>query len=155
MRIILKTVVTVALHTICVWAAGSEQDVVAAVQRVFDSMAAKDAQALSAAFLPDARLVALSPDGRVTSTPAAEWNARISTMQETPLERIWSPKVLIDGSLATLWAPYDFHRGGKFSHCGTDQVTLVRQDGVWKVAALAYTIQREGCQPSPLGPPKP
>ncbi len=59
-----------------------------------------------------------------------------------------------DGLMATLSAPYDFHRGGKFSHCGTDAVTLNEQQGAWKVAAIVYTVKREGCDPSPLGAPK-
>jgi len=135
-------------------AAGPADEVVASVQRIFDAMAAKDGQALGAAFLPGARLVAVMPDGRATETAVAEWSARIPASPDALLERMWSPEVRIDGFLATLWAPYDFHRAGKFSHCGIDQVTLVRQDGAWKAASLAYTVQREGCKPSPLGPPK-
>ena len=129
--------------------------VVSAVQKVFDAMAAKDTVALSGAFLPDARLVSVGPDGRVNSTAAADWTARIGGMTDAILERMWSPRVLVDGRMATLWAPYDFHRAGKFSHCGTDTVTLIEQQGAWKVATLAYTVKRKGCEPSPLGPPKP
>ncbi len=128
--------------------------VTAAVQKVFDAMATKDTDALIKAFLPDARLVSIQPDGKVASTAASEWNARIGTIPETLLERMWSPKVMVDGRMATLWAPYDFHRGGKFSHCGVDSVTLVQVEGEWKLASIAYTIKREGCEPSPLGPPK-
>ena len=76
-------------------------------------------------------------------------------MTDAILERMWSPRVLVDGRMATLWAPYDFHRAGKFSHCGTETVMLIEQQGAWKVATLAYTVKREGCEPSPLGPPKP
>lgn len=154
MRVAIKLTIVAALTGSVGLAAGPEADAVAAVHRIFGAMAAKDAAALRDAFLPDARLVAVLPDGRVTTTAASEWSARIGSAPDALLERMWSPKVFIDGSLATLWAPYDFHRGGKFSHCGTDQVTLVRQDGAWKVASLAYTVKREGCEPSPLGPPK-
>lgn len=136
-------------------AADSAPAVVSAVQKVFDAMTARDAAALNAAFLPDARLVSVGPDGRVTTTAAADWAARIGGMTDSILERMWSPRVLVDGRMATLWAPYDFHRAGKFSHCGIDTVTLIEQQGAWKVAMLAYTVKREGCEPSPLGPPKP
>lgn len=129
--------------------------VVSAVQKVFDAMAAKDTVALRGAFLPDARLVSVGPDGRVNSTAAADWAARIGGITDAILERMWSPRVLVDGRMATLWAPYDFHRAGKFSHCGIDTVTLIGQQGEWKVATFAYTVKREGCGPSPLGPPKP
>lgn len=135
--------------------ASAERQVVEAVQRVFDAMAAKDAAALDGAFLPGAVLVSVRDDGRAATTPASGWQASIVKAPDALLERMWSPQVLIDGNLATLWAPYDFHRGGKFSHCGTDQVTLVRQEGQWKIASLAYSVKRTGCEASPLGPPNP
>ena len=155
MRILIQMTLLAALAADLTLAADPAPAVVSAVQKVFDAMAAKDTAALSGAFLPDARLVSVGPDGRVTTTPAADWAVRIGSMTDAILERMWSPRVLVDGRMATLWAPYDFHRAGKFSHCGTDTVTLIEQQGAWKVATLAYTVKREGCEPSPLGPPKP
>lgn len=154
MRILIQLTLLAAMAAPLALAADPATGVVAAVQKVFDAMAAKDTAALDGAFLPDARLVSVGPDGRVTSVAAADWAARIGGMSEAILERMWSPKVLMDGRMATLWAPYDFHRAGKFSHCGTDTVTLIEQQGVWKVASLIYTVKREGCEPSPLGAPK-
>ena len=29
---------------------------------------------------------------------------------------MWDPEVQVDGDIAALWAPYDFHIGGRFSH---------------------------------------
>lgn len=134
--------------------AAAEKQVVEAVQKVFDAMAAKDVAALQAAFLPGAVLAAVREDGRAATTPASDWQAGIAKAPDGLLERMWSPKVLIEGNLASLWAPYDFHRAGKFSHCGIDQVTLVRQEGQWKILSLAYTVKRTGCEPSPLGAPE-
>jgi SAM-dependent methyltransferase len=72
---------------------------------------------------------------------------------ERLLERMWQPVVHVEGPLATLWAPYDFHVDGKRSHCGVDAVTLLRGDAGWRVAGITYTVQRADCAPSPLGPP--
>lgn len=155
MRILIQVTLLAAMAAPLTLAADPAPAVVSTVQKVFDAMAAKDTAALSGAFLPDARLVSVGPDGRVTTTAAADWVARIGSMTDAILERMWAPRVLVDGRMATLWAPYDFHRAGKFSHCGTDTVTLIEQQGAWKVAALAYTVKREGCEPSPLCPPKP
>lgn len=55
--------------------------------------------------------------------------------------------------IAIVTAPYDFWVNDRFSHCGTDVFTLVEQDGRWRIASIAYTIQRRDCAPSPLGPP--
>jgi hypothetical protein len=67
---------------------------------------------------------------------------------------MWNPKVLIHGGLAVVWADYDFHLNGKFSHCGVDSVTLVTVSGAWKISGIAYTMETSECTPSPLGPPK-
>ncbi len=69
------------------------------------------------------------------------------------LERMWEPQALMAGTVALVYAPYDFHIDGKFSHCGTDTFTLVKTPQGWRITHLAYTVQRAGCAPSPLGPP--
>jgi hypothetical protein len=71
------------------------------------------------------------------------------------LERMWQPTVLVQGAIATLWAPYDFHVNGTFSHCGVDAVTLARTTVGWQIVSFVYTVERTGCAPSPLGAPQP
>lgn len=65
---------------------------------------------------------------------------------------MWAPQVSIAGRLASLWAPYDFHRDGKRTHCGINQVNLVKTPEGWRIATLIYTVQTTGCPDSPLGP---
>jgi hypothetical protein len=64
-------------------------------------------------------------------------------------ERLWEPQVHVDGAIATLWAPYDFHLGERFSHCGHDAFQLARGDRGWYVTGLTYTVRTAGC----TGPP--
>jgi len=52
-----------------------------------------------------------------------------------------------------VWAPYDFWRDGKFSHCGVDAFDLIKTDEGWKIAGGGYTLESK-CEPSPLGPLK-
>jgi hypothetical protein len=42
----------------------------------------------------------------------------------------------------------DFHRGDRFSHCGTDSVSLAKTDAGWKIAGFSYTVVTEGCATS-------
>jgi len=65
-------------------------------------------------------------------------------------ERIWNPKVLLDGPVAVVWADYDFHVDDKFSHCGVDVFNLIKDEGVWKVANMTWTVQYTDCAPSPF-----
>lgn len=134
--------------------AAEKDDVIGAVQRTFDAMQARDANAIRAAMLAEAQLYVVLEDGRVRANPLEKFAASIAAAKEPLLERMWKPRVLISGRLATVWTKYDFHRGGKFSHCGIDAIHLLKTPEGWKVASIAYTMQTKGCAPSPLGPPK-
>jgi hypothetical protein len=60
-------------------------------------------------------------------------------------ERYWSPTVLIRGPIAVVWAPYEFWRDGKTSHCGVDVFDLVRIDGEWRVSNSMWTVEPDAC----------
>ena len=132
--------------------ATQKDEIVALVQRTFDAMAAQDAAAIEACFTKDARLVAIRENGESTSTDVASFAARTAAAKVKLLERMWNPEVKISGRLATLWAPYDFYRDGKRTHCGIDQVDLVNTPAGWKIAGLIYTVETKDCPVSPLGP---
>ena len=88
-----------------------------------------------------------------TSSTLAQFAERLPAIQGKILERMWQPEVRIDGRMATLWAPYDFHRDGKHTHCGIDSVSLVKTSSGWKISGISYTVVTEGCPVSPLGAP--
>jgi len=67
------------------------------------------------------------------------------------LERIWQPMVEVSGRIAMVWAPYDFHLDGEFSHCGVDVLAFMKMAEGWKVTSITYNVVREGCPESPLG----
>jgi hypothetical protein len=142
----------ILLFASLIFASPEEQQVTAAVQHLFDAMAAHDGAAIRATFVSDARLVAVRANGTVSVTPVEGFATNISSVKEALLERIWEPKVLIRGAIAQLWAPYDFHRDGKFNHCGIDSVSLVKVEGNWKIAGISYTSETTDCPTSPLGP---
>ncbi len=129
-----------------------DKQVTAAVQRLFDAMAAHDSAAIIAAFAKDARMVAVRADGTVSMTAADTFATRVGSTKEAYLERMWTPKILVRGAIAELWAPYDFHRDRKFSHCGIDSVSLVKIEGTWKIMGISYTTETANCPASPLGP---
>ena len=132
--------------------ASDKDDVVSVVQKTFDLMAAHDGPGIEALFLKDARLVAIRESGESTSTAVTDFATRIGAAKYKLIERMWAPQVSISGRLASLWAPYDFHRDGKRTHCGIDQVNLVKTPEGWRIATLIYTVQTTNCPDSPLGP---
>lgn len=134
----------------------AEAGAVAAVQALFDAMAARDGDAIRNLLTEGATFVATAEtaDGvQVRESTGQEFAASIGQPGPALLERLWDPHVMIEGPIAVVWTPYDFHVDGEFSHCGIDAVSLVRASDGWKISSIAYTRETEGCEPSPLGPP--
>jgi ketosteroid isomerase-like protein len=126
------------------------RDVLAVVQRLFDAMKAKDTAAVRAVFEPRARLVGMRTrqDGTVVLQHLGvdDFVGFIGRDARGPwIERAFEPEVRVRGTLATVWASYDFHFGKEFSHCGVDAVQLLRTADGWKIVSLADTFEREGC----------
>lgn len=137
--------------------AAEEEAVLGAVQRLFDIMAERDTAAARQLLVPDGRFVVVrvgaggDADG-IRLMDHDDFVGLLGAGSEPLLERMWSPEVRLHGSIAMVWTPYDFYRDGEFSHCGVDAFTLVKMDEGWRIAGATYTIQTEGCEPSPLGP---
>lgn len=133
-------------------ASTEEAAVVAVAETLFRAMQSRDTTALRRLFLPEARVIALR-DGALQNRSVSEFSDLVAASRDELLERMWDARVEVHGDLAALWAPYDFHIGGRFSHCGHDAFHFARRDGRWLIAALTYTVQTGGCPPSPLGSP--
>lgn len=70
------------------------------------------------------------------------------------IERGFDAEVRIAGAMASVWLPYDLWIGGKWSHCGIDQFTLVRVGTGWRIANLTYSVEQPpACRLHPSGPP--
>ena len=135
--------------------ASADHEVRAVVQRLFDAMRAKDTATMRLLFDPDAKLVGMRP-GRAGDAPvvqrltAADFAAFVARDTRAPwIERAWDAEVRISGSLATVWANYDFHFGETFSHCGVDAVQRLRTALGWRIMSIADTFVREGCVERP------
>ena len=126
-------------------------------QTALRAISTRDTALAHTVFLPGAQLTAVMDPASPVQRPRGQ--ADTSFLRTLPsgkpklLERMWSPTVLLFGSMAQVHTPYDFHLDGKFSHCGTDLFVLVRSMGEWRISSITYTVQRTGCSPSPLGPP--
>ncbi|MBI4622079.1 MAG: nuclear transport factor 2 family protein [Verrucomicrobia bacterium] len=136
--------------------AGERKSVLDVVQRFFDTMAAKDVDGARAVLLPDGQYYAVrdDPGGFVLRRRThEEYLAGLATGKDRPLERMWDATVMVHDRIAMVWTPYDFHRNGKFSHSGIDVFTLVKTDGGWKIAGLAFTVEPKTPSQHPAGPP--
>jgi len=127
--------------------------VLAAVQKLFDGVTAKDGEAMRAVLDRDARLVRTETrDGVPRTRPmsAGDFVARVLENTATLREKIWNPEVRVADNLATVWVPYAFYVGDRLMHCGEDAIQLAKTDlgwPGWKIIAMADTQRTEGCDP--------
>lgn len=61
-------------------------------------------------------------------------------------EVITNPAFLIHRNIAVVWAKYKFYINGKFSHCGVDSFSLIKDKGKWKIASIIYTVEKKECK---------
>ncbi|MBL7814937.1 MAG: nuclear transport factor 2 family protein [Saprospiraceae bacterium] len=61
-------------------------------------------------------------------------------------ERITFKTIEIDGTLASVWTPYQFYFKGQFSHCGANSFQLVKIEGNWRIQYIIDTRRKKGCE---------
>jgi hypothetical protein len=135
-----------------------QQDVLAVVQKFFDAMRVKDTAQFRQLFEPGARLTGIRTRASGEEVlQVLSWQRfgefMMSDTRGPWIERAWDPKVEIRGSLAQVWAMYDFHFGTQFSHCGVDSVQLLRTAAGWRIVSIADTYETVNCPTRP--PPDP
>ncbi len=60
-------------------------------------------------------------------------------------ERIVFDMVKIDGTLASVWTPYQFFLNEKRLHCGANSFQLVRLNGAWRIQYIIDTRRTVNC----------
>jgi hypothetical protein len=121
------------------------------VTTFFDGMRRGDSTAVRRTLAPAAVLHGLG--GRPGQPPKLEIESINGFLKAvgTPHPEIWDERVqfeqvLIDAGLASVWAPYEFYLGSKFSHCGYDSFQLVKLADGWKIAHIIDTRRKEKCR---------
>ncbi len=124
------------------------------VNTVFEGMKKCDSAMVKSVFASGAVLQTIrnSNDGlsgTITGDRLEPWLKAIA--QPKSADQVWDEKmnfdqILIDGNMAQVWGSYTFHIGTKFSHCGTDNMTLVKYPDGWKIVYLIDTSRRDKCQ---------
>lgn len=131
-------------------------EVTAVASTFLSALSAGDTATLSGLVASGAMIHSLREDDSGPSLRAVSREAFLESLggeEQDFLERMWNPVVHVEGGVAVVWTPYDFFLNGEFSHCGIDVFSLLKGGRGWQVTAITYNVVREGCPPSPLGPP--
>lgn len=121
-----------------------EAAVLAAVDRFFVAMAARDAAAFAATMLEDGMTCSQAlRDGawQLRRRSNRQHIDGLGTGTQRLVETYWQPTVLQRGPIAVVWAPYRFQIDGKDSHFGVDVFDMVQVDGAWRVANVMWTVE--------------
>jgi hypothetical protein len=128
---------------------------IAVVDTFFAAMTARDVDKMRSILTPDGIVYGYrdDPDGLLVIRPTHEaYLNNLSMSEDRLVERYWDPTIMIHDRLATVWTPYDFHRDDVFSHCGVNNFSFLKTDTGWKITGVVFSMQRDGCADSPLGP---
>lgn len=125
----------------------TEDSIRAAVNTMFDAMRQADTARLRSVFSSSIifQTVAVNRENVVSirSEDPAAFIHYLGQQQPGLLdERIEFKSILVDGPLASVWTPYSFYAGGKFSHSGVNSFQLVRFPGGWKIQYIIDTRRR-------------
>jgi len=132
--------------------ADAEAGAIATITALFDAMRASDAETMRGLF---AGQVAGFPSSYVNqeNDPVIrfgdldEFMESVASAEPGSLdEQIVVRDVLVDDNLVTVVTPYTFTYQGTLSHCGVNVFLIARQGEDWKVAGLADTRRRAGCE---------
>jgi D-alanyl-D-alanine carboxypeptidase len=121
------------------------------VNRLFESMQAKQLDVLRGLFIPEGRLISTrlrenQPAMRLLTLD--DFVKLVAETKEPFRERMFEPEVRVEGDVATVWGRYDFHVGARLTNCGVNAIQLLRTPEGWKIAQIASTILTQGCQES-------
>ncbi len=131
-------------------AQSQQSEVRAIVDQLFTGMKTGDSSLVAKSFTADATLqsVSLAADGKVKASKdgIGGFIKAVGTPHQAMWdERIYDLKIQVDGPMATVWAPYKFYLGEKFSHCGVNAFILIKTESGWKIAGITDTRRQEGC----------
>jgi len=129
--------------------AGEESAVLAAMDRYLAAISTNDLAAMASLQTPDGmtyRARAMEGGGmEVVGRPNSYWVDPARNDGRKRRERYWMPTVMVRGSIAVVWAPYEFWVDGKTSHCGVDVFSFVKTGGAWRVANAMWTVEPDAC----------
>ena len=128
---------------------GDETAVLAAMDRYLAAISASDLDTMASMQTPDGtnyRARALPSGGmEVLGRPNSYWVDPARKDGHAYRERYWSPTVLVRGSIAMVWAPYEFWIDGHTSHCGIDVFSFIKVSDEWHVANSMWTVEPDAC----------
>jgi Putative lumazine-binding len=128
----------------------AEDSVKTVITQFFKGMKIGDTAAIRATFTEGVifQTIARTKEGAtVVKTESVDDFLKVVAKEEHGVldERITFGQVLVDGTLASVWTPYNFFYKGQFAHCGANSFQMVKINGNWRIQYLIDTRRKKGC----------
>ena len=140
----------------CTAIAQDDSEVLAVADEALVRISNEDSTGLAALMIPEAMIYVgmKQEDGTYAVRTRTFEETRDRAMESDLEERGWDPTVMVSGTIAIVWYPYDIYVDGEWSHCGVDIFNMIQTNDGWRIAALQYNVQQPPeCSPHPDGPP--
>ncbi|MBF4516073.1 nuclear transport factor 2 family protein [Flavobacterium sp. ANB] len=125
-----------------------KQDVQKSIEVFFDGFHKKDTLKIQSVCANKIILQSISESvtkgNKLTDESAKEFYKAIASIPSNMKfqEKILSYNIQIDGTMAHVWAPYEFYLNDKLSHSGVNTFTLFKENNIWKIIYLIDTRRK-------------
>jgi len=144
----MKIYIIILLSVIGFSANAQKQDVQKNIELFFEAFHQKDSVKLKSVCSDKMILQSISESktkgNKLSDETAKEFYKSIASIPSNMKfqEKISSYNIQIDGSMAHVWAPYEFYLNDKLSHSGVNTFTLFKENDVWKIIYLIDTRRK-------------
>lgn len=125
-----------------------KQDVQRAIEIFFEGFHQKDTVKMQSVCSSKIILQSISEStvkgNKLSDETAKELYRSIASIPSTMKfrEKIINYDIQIDGTMAHVWAPYEFFVNDKLSHSGVNTFTLFKEKDIWKIIYLIDTRRK-------------
>ncbi|KOP36036.1 3-methyl-2-oxobutanoate hydroxymethyltransferase [Flavobacterium sp. WLB] len=125
-----------------------KQEVQKAIEIFFEGFHQKDSVKIKTVCADKMILQSISESSvkgnKLSNESADEFYKSIAMIPSTMKfqEKILNYNIQIDGTMAHVWAPYEFYLNDKLSHTGVNTFTLFKEKDSWKIIYLIDTRRK-------------
>jgi len=124
----------------------SEKEIIKSIENLFNAMKSADSLGVKNAFSGSAMMQTFDKNQEIRTDKVEDFAKQVGASQAGDLdERFTISKILVDGSMASVWVPYQFYYKGNFSHCGVNSFQLAKINNEWKIQYIIDTRRKDNC----------
>jgi len=144
----MKTYFILFFLLLCIYSNAQKQEVQKSIDVFFDGFHQRDSMKIKSVCADKMILQSISESSskgnKLSDESTKEFYKSIASI---PLnikfqEKILSYNIQIDGTMAHVWAPYEFYINDKLSHTGVNTFTLFKEKDIWKIIYLIDTRRK-------------